>query len=274
MLNVTTRHAVHQDHAKGMDTDALRAHFLVEGLFKDGEINLAYTHYDRFIMGGAVPVNGPLTLNKVAETGTASVLDRREMGIVNIGGAGQVSAGNETWAMEKGDVLYLGMGAGAVTFSGAGRFYIASTPAHRSCPNRLITLKESNEIALGEVATANKRVINQFIHPAVMETCQLVMGYTTLLEGAVWNTIPPHTHDRRMEAYLYFNMAPESRVLHLLGEPQQTRHLFVANEQGALSPPWSIHAGAGLGNYSFIWAMAGDNVDFTDMDHVQPGELK
>lgn len=274
MLTVTTRHAIHPSHAKGMDTDALRANFLVEGLFQDGEIHLAYTHYDRFIMGGAVPSHGPLTLDKVAQTGTESVLDRREMGIVNIGDAGSVSAGGETWDMAKGDVLYLGMGAGAVTFSGAGRFYITSTPAHRTCPNRLIKISESNEIHLGEVATANKRIINQFIHPAVMESCQLVMGYTTLLEGAVWNTIPPHTHDRRMEAYLYFNMAPETRVLHLLGEPQQTRHLFVANEQGALSPPWSIHAGAGLGNYSFIWAMAGDNVDFTDMDHVQPGELK
>lgn len=274
MLTVETRHAVHQDHAKTMDTSALRRHFLAERMFAEGEIRLVYTHYDRFVVGGAVPGAGALVLDKVEETRTATFLERREMGIVNIGAAGTVSAEGQTYTLERGDVLYLGMGSGPVTFAGAGRFYITSAPAHRKCASRLVKIGESKEVRLGESATANKRVINQFIHPLVMESCQLVLGYTTLLDGSVWNTMPAHVHDRRMEAYLYWNMDPAHRVLHLMGEPQETRHLFVANEDCALSPPWSIHAGAGTGAYTFIWAMAGDNVDYTDMDFVQPGELR
>jgi len=274
MLTVETRHAIHQDHAKGMDTDALRANFLGEGLFATGEIRLIYTHYDRFTLGGAVPGGGALVLDKVEETRTASFLDRREMGIVNIGDTGSVSAGGETYAMNSGDVLYLGMGSGAVTFAGDGRFYITSAPAHRALPSRLITVDDAVEVNLGAPETANKRTIRQFIHPLVMESCQLVLGYTTLQEGSVWNTMPAHVHDRRMEAYLYHAMAPDSRVLHLMGEPTQTRHMFIANEQAAISPPWSVHAGAGIGAYSFIWAMAGDNVDFTDMDMLTVGQLR
>lgn len=274
MLTVQTRHAVHQDHAKGMDTATLRQHFLTEGLFADGEIRLVYTHYDRFVMGAAVPAGGQLTLDKVAETRTPSFLDRREMGIVNIGSAGTVIAAGKTYTMNTGDVLYLGMGSGAVTFAGAGRYYITSAPAHRTCPSRLVTMAQAIEVNLGAPDTANERTIRQFIHPKVMGSCQLVMGYTTLHTGSVWNTMPPHTHDRRMEAYLYFGMAPQARVLHLMGEPTETRHMFVANEQGVLSPPWSIHSGAGIGTYQFIWAMAGDNVDFTDMDMLDAGDLQ
>lgn len=273
-LNVETRHAVHEDHCKTMGTDELRKHFLTQGMFVTGEINLVYTHYDRFVMGGAVPGDGTLVLDKVAETRTETFLERREMGIVNIGGTGTVEAGGETYTLEQGDVLYLGMGAGAVTFSGAGRFYITSCPAHQSHPNRLVTIAESKEVVLGEAETSNKRRINQFIHPLVMPSCQLILGYTALLEGSVWNTMPAHVHDRRMEAYLYWGMDEDARVLHLMGEPEETRHLFIANEEGALSPPWSIHSGAGIGKYTFIWAMAGDNVDYTDMDFVQPSELK
>lgn len=274
MLTVETRHAVHQDHAKGMDTTALRQHFLTEGLFANGEIRLIYTHYDRFVMGAAVPAGGALTLDKVMETRTPSFLDRREMGVVNIGEAGTVAAGGQAYTLNHGDVLYLGMGSGPVTFAGDGRFYIASAPAHRACLPRLVTVALAREVNLGAPETANQRTIRQFIHPEVMESCQLVLGYTTLHQGSVWNTMPPHTHDRRMEAYLYFGMDPAARVLHLMGEPTETRHLFVANEQGALSPPWSIHAGAGIGGYAFIWAMAGDNVDFADMDMLTPGDLK
>jgi 4-deoxy-L-threo-5-hexosulose-uronate ketol-isomerase len=274
MLTVETRHAIHQDHAKGMDTAALRKNFLTEGMFADGEIRLVYTHYDRFVMGGAVPAGGSLTLDKVVESGTPSFLDRREMGIVNIGGTGTVQAGGETYTMNKGDVLYLGMGTGAVTFAGAGRYYITSAPAHRACPARLVTVAQAKEVNLGAPETSNQRTIRQFIHPQIMDSCQLLLGYTSLLNGSVWNTMPAHTHDRRMEAYLYHDMAPEARVLHLMGEPTETRHMFVANEQGALSPPWSIHSGAGIGAYTFIWAMAGDNVDFTDMDMLAPGDLK
>jgi len=274
MLYVETRYAIHPDHARMMGTDDLRRHFLGEGLFQDGQIRLIYTHYDRFVLGGAVPAGGTLVLDKVEETKTTTFLDRREMGIVNIGARGTVSVGTESWAMDRGDVLYIGMGAGAVTFAGGGRFYITSAPAHRTCANRLITPGQSKEVRLGATETANKRVINQFIHPLVMESCQLVLGYTTLLDGSVWNTMPAHVHDRRMEAYLYWNMEESARVVHLMGEPQETRHVIVANEEAAISPPWSIHAGAGTGPYTFIWAMAGDNTDYTDMDFVQPGELR
>ena len=271
--HVETRHAIHQDHAKGMDTAALRRNFLAEGMFADGEIRLVYTHYDRFVVGGAVPAGGSLVLDQIAETRTATFLERREMGIVNIGDAGRVEAGGEGWDMQPGDVLYLGAGSGAVTFSGQGRFYITSTPAHRALPSRLITVADAKEVRMGAVETSNKRTIRQFIHPLVMESCQLVLGYTTLEDGSVWNTMPAHVHDRRMEAYLYHGMAPEARVLHLMGEPQETRHIMIANEQAVISPPWSIHAGAGIGSYTFIWAMAGDNIDYTDMDFIQPEDL-
>jgi len=274
MLTVETRHAVHADHARGMDTATLRRHFLTAGMFAAGEIRLVYSHYDRFVLGGAVPGAGTLTLDTVTETRTAGFLDRREMGIVNIGAAGTVAAEGASHTLNRGDVLYLGMGAGPVTFAGDGRFYIVSAPAHRRCPTRLVTLADSKELRLGAAETSNQRRINQFIHPLVMDSCQLVLGYTSLEEGSVWNTIPSHVHDRRMEAYLYWDMTPEARVLHLMGEPAETRHLFIANEQGALSPPWSIHSGAGIGRYSFIWAMAGDNVDYTDMDFVQPVDLR
>ncbi len=274
MLSVETRQAIHPDHAKGMDTEALRRHFLTEGMFAAGEIRLVYTHYDRFTLGAAVPAGGSLTLDRVEETRTASFLDRREMGIVNIGGPGKVATPAESFDMAYGDVLYLGMGAGPVTFSGEGRFYIASCPAHRPLPSRLVTVGEAKEMKTGAVETSNKRTIRQFIHPLVMESCQLVLGYTSLEDGSVWNTVPSHIHDRRMEAYLYHGMEPEARVLHLMGEPDETRHVFVANEEAVVSPPWSIHSGAGIGGYTFIWAMAGDNIDYTDMDFIQPADLR
>jgi len=274
MLNVETRHAVHPEHAKGMDTANLRRNFLAGGLFANGEIRLAYTHYDRFVLGGAVPDGAALVLDQVAETRTPNFMDRREMGIVNIGDTGRVDADGQGWDMAYGDVLYLGMGAGPVTFSGAGRFYITSAPAHRAFPHRLVKVADAKEVKLGAAETSNKRTIRQFIHPLVMESCQLILGYTSLEDGSVWNTIPSHIHDRRMEAYLYHGMAPEARVLHLMGEPHETRHLFVANEQAVLSPPWSIHSGAGIGAYTFIWAMAGDNVDYTDMDFIAPEDLR
>lgn len=274
MLKVETRHAVHADHAEGMNTADLRKHFLAEGLFAEGEMNLIYTHYERFVLGGVVPGAGSLTLDKIDQSGTPNFLDRREMGIVNIGEMGTVSATGETWTLNRGDVLYLGKGAGPVTFSGAGRFYITSTPAHAAFPNRLISISEAEVLKLGAPETSNQRTIYQFIHPLVMESCQLILGYTVLENGSVWNTMPAHVHDRRMEAYLYFNLPEKERVMHLMGKPSETRHLFVANEEAAISPPWSIHSGAGTSNYTFIWAMGGDNVDYTDMDFVQPGDLR
>jgi len=273
MLTVETRHAIHPEHAKSMDTTALRGNFLAKGMFAEGEVRLVYTHYDRFTLGGAVPAGGSLTLDKVEETKTLSFLDRREMGVVNIGDVGVVSAGGKDYSMKRGDVLYLGMGSGPVTFSGQGRFYITSAPAHRALPSRLITVEQCVEVTMGDPKTSNKRTIRQFIHPQVMESCQLVLGYTALEEGSVWNTIPSHVHDRRMEAYLYWGMEETSRVLHLMGEPTETRHIFVSNEEAVISPAWSVHSGAGIGSYTFIWAMAGDNVDYTDMDFIQPRDI-
>ncbi|EAV42274.1 5-keto-4-deoxyuronate isomerase [Stappia aggregata IAM 12614] len=274
MLTVETRYAIDPDTAKTLDTAGLRQHFHASGLFEEGRINLIYTHYDRLILGGAVPGSGELVLDEVKEAGTSSLLDRRELGILNIGEAGTVKAGGETYQVGKGDVLYIGMGSGPVTFSGPGRFYILSAPAHRTCPSRLITVKDARRVELGSAETSNERVILQFLHPEVAESCQLLMGYTQFAPGSVWNTMPAHVHDRRMEAYLYFELGPDQRVFHFMGKPEETRHLVMANEDAVVSPPWSIHCGAGTGAYTFCWAMAGDNVDFTDMDMVAMGDLR
>ena len=274
MPNVTTLHAVGPEQARAMDTSALRASFHAGGLFESGEINLVYTHYDRMIVGAAVPEGRALTLDHVAEAGTPTILARREMGVLNIGAEGTVEAGGETHALGRGELIYLGMGSGPVTFGGDGRFYIVSTPAHRTCPTRRVTLDEARQVKLGAPETANDRTIHQFVHPDVMESCQLAMGYTKFHGGSVWNTMPAHTHDRRMEAYLYFDLDDEARVFHFMGEPSETRHIVMANEEAVISPPWSIHCGAGTSSYAFCWAMAGDNVDFTDMDMVAMGDLR
>lgn len=274
MLNVEIRHAIDPLTSAAMDTTELRANFHVGDLFRDGEIRLVYTHYDRMIVGGAVPNGAPLVLDEVKPCGTASILDRREMAIVNIGGDGAIAAGGESYAMAKGDVLYLGMGLGPVKFSGAGRFYILSAPAHHAYPARLITMADAVQVKLGSPEACNERTINQFVHPEVIECCQLVVGYTQFAPGSIWNTMPAHVHDRRMEAYLYFDLAPDARVFHFMGEPDETRHLVMKNEDAAISPPWSIHCGAGTGAYTFIWAMAGDNVDYRDVEVVAMETLR
>lgn len=274
MQTVETRQAVSPAEAKGMDTTALRQAFLGEGLFATGEIRLLYTHYDRMIVGGVVPGAEALVLTAAKETGTPGFLDRREMGVVNIGDAGEVSAAGQSYALARGDVLYLPMGTGPVTFAGQGRFALFSAPAHAALAPRHLTPETAKTLTLGAAETANHRTINQFIHPEVMPSCQLVLGYTRFHGGSVWNTMPAHLHDRRMEAYLYFDMPADRRVIHLMGEPQETRHLVVANEQAVVSPPWSIHSGAGTGAYAFIWAMAGDNVDYRDQDPVPAEALR
>lgn len=273
-LKTETRHAIDPTSAKSFDTDALRRHFHKGSLFAEGEINLVYTHYDRLILGSAVPAGGTLTLNHVAEAGTPGFLDRREMGVLNIGDTGQIRVDGTTHRLDKGEMLYIGMGAGAVEFTGAGRYYITSSPAHRSCPTKLITLSDARRVELGSRESANERVIIQFLHPDVVETCQLLMGYTQFQPGSVWNTMPAHLHDRRMEAYLYFDMPSDARVFHFMGEPSETRHIVMANEEAVISPPWSIHCGAGTSSYTFCWTMAGDNVDFTDMDMVPMEDLR
>jgi len=274
MIKSETRYAIDPTSAKALDTQSLRDHFLVESLFEDGEISIVYSHYDRLIVGSAVPSKGKLTLGEVAATGTKTFLERRELGILNIGDTGVVSVGDEQYQLANGEVLYVGMGADEVAFSGAGRFYLLSAPAHRSYPTKLVRQSDAKRVELGTREQANERVIIQVLHPDVVQTCQLVMGYTQFAEGSLWNTMPAHVHDRRMEAYLYFNLDADQRVFHFMGKPSETRHMVVANEQAIISPPWSIHCGAGTGSYTFCWAMAGDNVDFTDMDMVAMADLR
>lgn len=274
MLKTQTRYAIDPATSKTLDTDQLRDQFHVGGLFKDDEINLVYSHYDRLILGSAVPAGTALVLDHVASTGTASFLERRELAVLNIGDTGSVAVAGETYPIENGEILYVGMGAGPVEFSGAGRFYLLSAPAHQTYPTTLIKPADARRVELGSKETANERVIIQLLHPEVCKSCQLVVGYTQFAEGSVWNTMPAHTHDRRMEAYLYFNMPQDARVFHMMGEPNQTRHIIMANEEAVISPPWSIHAGAGTSSYTFCWAMAGDNVDFTDMDMIPMEDLR
>ncbi|TIP82159.1 MAG: 5-dehydro-4-deoxy-D-glucuronate isomerase, partial [Mesorhizobium sp.] len=265
--------------AAAMGTDELRHNFLIEGLFQLGRIGLTYTHYDRMIVGGAMPAGTPLPLQAIKPTGTENFLDRREMIAVNIGGAGIVKASGQSYELQPRDMLYLGMGADEVSFASVNpaepaKFYLLSAPAHQSHPSQLIRIGDAKRLDLGSQATCNERSIFQFIHAGGVKTCQLVVGMTQLASGSVWNTMPCHVHDRRMEAYLYFDLPETARVFHFMGEPDETRHLVMRNEEAVLSPGWSIHSGAGTSNYAFIWAMAGDNVDYTDVDPVAMEELR
>ncbi|MCC1491800.1 5-dehydro-4-deoxy-D-glucuronate isomerase [Cognatishimia sp. F0-27] len=275
MLKTNLRRAIDPRHAKTFDTTQLRDEFLISTLWADDEVCLTYSQYDRMIVGGATPKSAPLVIDGVDQTGTPSWLDRREAVLVNLGSSGTVEAAGETYDMGRCDTLYLGMGSGAVTVSGPdAHFYIISAPAHRAIPARLITIDDAAQVPLGDRDTSNERVIYQFVHPAVMESCQIVMGMTKLGKGSVWNTMPAHYHERRSEAYLYLDLDEGQNIVHLMGEPDETRHLIVRNEQAVLSPPWSIHCGAGTASYAFIWAMAGDNVDYTDVDMVAMETLR
>ncbi|WP_300517717.1 5-dehydro-4-deoxy-D-glucuronate isomerase [Aliiroseovarius sp.] len=275
MLKTQLRRAIDPRHAKTMDTGALRDEFLIDNLFQPDCVTLTYSQYDRMIVGGAMPKSGPLTIDAVKEAGSPSWLDRREAVLVNLGDAGKVEAGGESYDLGRCDMLYLGMGSGAVTISGReARFYIISAPAHRAIPARLVTIKDAAQVPLGGRDTSNERIIYQVVHPAVMDSCQIVMGMTRLGTGSVWNTMPAHKHERRSEAYLYLDLEGDNTVVHLMGQPDETRHMILRNEQAVLSPPWSIHCGAGTSSYSFIWAMAGDNVDYTDVDMIAMEDLR
>jgi 4-deoxy-L-threo-5-hexosulose-uronate ketol-isomerase len=275
MIRTETRQSIDPRHAKGMNTEELRNEFLNDNMFIDNEISLVYSHLDRLIVGGAVPKSRELILDHVKETGSPGFLDRREVVIVNVGGEGAVSSEGKTYQLTTHDMIYIGMGTGPVTLTGEGaKFYIISAPAHRAIETKLVTIKNAATVELGAQETSNKRVIYQFVHPDVMDSCQLVVGLTKLEKGSVWNTMPAHVHDRRSEAYLYVDLPENQRVFHLMGEPRETRHLVLENLQGILSPGWSIHSGAGASNYSFIWAMAGDNVDYKDVDLVSMEDLR
>lgn len=272
----TSRFAIDPAAAAAMGTDELRHNFHLGNLFEPGRISLTYTHYDRMVVGGAVPVRQPLTLEAIKPVGTQSFLERRELVAVNIGGEGTVTVSGEAHRLNTRDMLYVGLGEEVVFAShdpeNPAKFYLLSAPAHRKCPTRSITLDKAKRLDLGSPETSNERSIFQFT--TTIETCQLVVGMTQLAKGSVWNTMPAHVHDRRMEAYLYFDLAETARVFHFMGEPSETRHILMANEEAVLSPPWSIHSGCGTANYAFIWAMAGDNVDYTDVDPVAMGELR
>lgn len=278
-MTLSVRNTVSPTEARSLDTSGLRENFLVSDLFAVGEIRMTYSHYDRVILGGAIPDGATLKLESSKQVGTDTFLGRRELGIFNIGGPGRVKADGESYDLQALDCLYLPMGTEDVSFESAGGnepacFYLISSPAHRRTEPRLIGVDDANRLDLGSDAEANKRVLRQYIHPDICETCQLVAGITTIETGSVWNTMPCHTHDRRSEVYLYFNMAPDARVFHFMGEPDETRHVVIANGQAILSPSWSIHCGAATGAYAFIWSMAGDNQDFTDMDMIAMEDLR
>jgi 4-deoxy-L-threo-5-hexosulose-uronate ketol-isomerase len=262
----------------GYDTARLRAEFLVEGLFRAGHLNFVYTHIDRMILGGAWPTQMPLEFGAGAEVGTEFFFSEREMGIANLGGAGHVTVDGETFALANRDVLYVGRGARQVTLvsddlQNPAWFYMNSVPAGRDIPHRLIAKAEAKALDLGEERRANKRRLAMYIHPEVAPSCLLLMGITDLAPGSVWNTMPPHLHERRMEAYLYFDLAAEDRVVHLMGRPEQTRHLMVANGDAVLSPAWSIHMGAGTGPYACVWGRTGENQAYNDVDPVPVANL-
>ena len=262
-----------------MGTQQLRDNFLVQNLMVAGEVNLVYSHYDRMIIGGIVPLADNIALPNESELKANYFLERRELGIINLGGKGSVSADGETFDLKKLDCLYLGKGTQVVNFASEdpqnpALFYLLSTPAHHTYPNKRTTKDETVPLNLGEVATSNERMLYKYIHNDGIASCQLVMGITILKTGSVWNSVPPHTHTRRMEVYLYFDVDPRHRVMHFMGEPQETRHLVIGNYEAAISPPWSMHFGCGTSNYGFIWGMAGENKEFTDMDAVAINEIK
>ena len=261
------------------DTERLRAEFLIETLFQPGAIEFVYTHVDRLILGGAVPTTVPLSFGDGAEIGTPLFFSAREAGIANLGGAGAVTVDGKRYDMGNRDVLYIGRGTKKVELESArddapARFYINSVPAGADIDTRLITRAEAKVLQLGDKRKANERRLAMYIHPEVAPSCLLLMGITDLAEGSVWNTMPPHLHERRMEAYCYFDMAPEDRVIHLMGRPDATRHLIVADGDALISPAWSIHMGSGTGPYSFVWGMTGENQEYTDVDPVPVSELR
>lgn len=268
----------HPDEVKRYTTEELRKHFLIEQIFVEDEISLSYTHVDRVIFGGVYPVNKELRLEAGDELRAKYFLERREMGVFNIGkGTGTITIDGKVYTLAPKDAMYIGKGNEEIVFAAVeagAKFYMVSTPAHHTYPTRMIGYADANHVELGAQATMNKRTLNQYLHPDVLETCQLSMGMTELHEGNGFNTMPSHTHERRMEVYFYFDMEEDTRVFHMMGQPTQTRHLVMSNEQATISPSWSIHSGIGTSRYTFIWAMCGENQDFDDMDHLAMSDLR
>jgi 4-deoxy-L-threo-5-hexosulose-uronate ketol-isomerase len=274
------RQPIHSDHVKTLDTEGLRRHFLVEGLFKPDEATLTYSQIDRIIVGGIMPVSRAVSFSPELGrfTGTDFFLQRRELGLINIGGAARVLVDDETFEIGLREALYVGQGTQRLEFTSLdptqpAKLYFNCAPAHTHCPSRKITQEQASPETLGAPETSNRRTIYKYMVPDVLPTCQLAMGMTQLEPGNMWNTMPCHTHDRRMEVYFYFDMNENAAVFHMMGEPAQTRHIVVRNEQAVISPSWSIHSGVGTQAYTFIWGMVGENQVFKDMDHVPMSAL-
>lgn len=278
---IQTRQSIHSEHAKQLDTTGLRNEFLVDSIFKNDEITMTYSHIDRIIFGGICPVESSIELSADygQKLGVSYFLERREIGFINVGGPGVIILDGTEFEIGSQEALYVGKGTQNLLFKSIdnatpAKFYFNSAPAHTQYPTKKITLEEASPVTLGSREESNLRTINKYIVPDVLPTCQLLMGMTTLHEGSLWNTMPCHTHERRMEVYFYFNMAETTNVFHLMGEPSETRHLVVRNEQAVISPSWSIHSGVGTASYTFIWGMVGENQEFTDMDHIAPTDLR
>lgn len=275
------RQSIHSDHAKTLDTTGLRTEFLVETIFTADQYTMTYSHIDRIIVGGVMPVTRPVSIGEEVgkQLGVSYFLERRELGVINIGGPGTITVDGTCYEIGHRDALYVGKGAKEVAFASVdaakpARFYYNCAPAHTTYPTKRVTPADVATVTLGEDVTSNRRTINKYFVPDVLETCQLSMGLTELAPGNLWNTMPCHTHERRMEVYFYFGLEEDSCVFHMMGQPQETRHIVVHNEQAVISPSWSIHSGVGTRAYTFIWGMVGENQVFDDMDHVKVGNLR
>lgn len=278
-MKVELRYAAHPDDVKNWDTTKLRKEFLIENIFEPDEIYLVYSMYDRYVVGGAMPVKDKLMLETDTMLKSENFLDRREMGIINVGGNAVIQASGKNYNIGFKEALYLGKGTDNVVFMSVdadkpAKLYINSAPAHHAYPSRKITVSEAEIVTLGSMETSNHRILNKLLVNNIIETCQLQMGMTELKPGSVWNTMPVHTHNRRMEAYFYFEVPEKQAICHFMGDPDETRHIWMKNEQAVLSPSWSIHSAAGTSNYIFIWGMAGENLDYGDMDIRQADTLK
>lgn len=275
------RQSIHSDHAKTLDTAGLRKEFLVETIFTADQYTMTYSHIDRIIVGGVMPVTRSVSVGGEVgkQLGVSYFLERRELGVINIGGAGTITVDGICYEIGHRDALYVGKGAKEVVFESVdatkpARFYYNCAPAHTTYPTKRVTPADVSPVTLGEDVTSNRRTINKYFVPDVLETCQLSMGLTELAPGNLWNTMPCHTHERRMEVYFYFGLEENSCVFHMMGQPQETRHIVMQNEQAVISPSWSIHSGVGTRAYTFIWGMVGENQVFDDMDHVKVGDLR
>lgn len=278
-MKLDIRYNNHPEDSKHYDTKTLRERYLIDQIFEKDEILFTYSHHDRIIAGGVMPVTKEVHLPVTKDLGTTFFLERREMGIINIGGSGYIVLDGKKQLMASRDGMYIGSGTKEVIFASddpknPAKYYVNSAPAHMSYPTVHIPFAKANPNKWGAPKTLNERTIYQYVHPAVCQSCQLVMGMTILNEGSAWNTMPCHTHERRMEVYFYFNMAEDTRVFHLMGQPDETRHIVIKNEQAVISPSWSIHAGVGTSDYTFIWGMCGENKTFDDMDFVKMSDLK